>query len=263
MSLDLRTYVTNAGFALEAAAKEAGASVFGESVYFVIGDVELDASVDPTEVVDLNHQIKVYPATIEQDKTDPTVWVARAEIPAEEGGFYIREAGVRVDDPTNGTLYCYARQAGDYKPALSEGQGKSYTIRLQFIPGNAEVVEAVIDPTVQFVTPDDLDNAIAAIPEGFNAGQAWHANMQTHSRTPNVTYTNEYDYPIQVAIHSEPLVDSAGAAIMFYINSELGSIAYGYPGDAFDVYAIIPPGHSYHLAADESLYVLRTWSELY
>ncbi|MDG2639242.1 phage tail protein [Vibrio parahaemolyticus] len=258
MSLDLRTYVTNAGFALEAAAKEAGASVFGESVYFVIGDMELDASVDPTEVVDLNHQIKVYPATIEQDKTDPTVWVARAEIPAEEGGFYIREAGVRVDDPTNGTLYCYARQAGDYKPALSEGQGKSYTIRLQFIPGNAEVVEAVIDPTVQFVTPDDLDNAIAAIPEGFNAGQIWRHT----SRLFNVTYTNENEYPIQLHINAEPVADT-GLAAQLYIDDDYFSVGTYFPGADLNIDAIVPSGSSYHLKADESVFVLRSWSELY
>lgn len=157
-----RTYVTQTGFGLEAAANAAGAGVFDGSVWFVIGDAELDESINPQTLTDLNNQVRSYPATIEQDNDDPTIWIARVEIPADDGGFFIREAGIRVDDRDTGDLYCYARQAGDYKPELTEGQGKSYTIRLQFIPGNAEVINAKIDPSVQFATPTDLDNAIKA-----------------------------------------------------------------------------------------------------
>lgn len=157
-----RTYVTQTGFGLEAAAKAAGAGVFDGSVWFVIGDEALDEATNPQTMTDLLNQVRSYPATIEQDNDDPTIWIARVEIPADDGGFFIREAGIRVDDRDAGDLYCYARQAGDYKPELTEGQGKSYTIRLQFIPGNADVINAKIDPSVQFATPTDLNNAINA-----------------------------------------------------------------------------------------------------
>lgn len=157
-----RTYVTQVGFGLEAAANQAAEGVFDGSTWLVIGDEALDESANPAALTDLNNQVRSYPATIEQDEDDPTIWIARAEISADDGGFYIREAGIRVDDRDTGDLYAYARQAGDYKPELVEGQGKSYTIRLKFIPGNAEVINAKIDPSVQFATPTDLDNAIKA-----------------------------------------------------------------------------------------------------
>ena len=152
-----RTYVTQTGFGLEALANQQGTKV--DFAKLVVGDGELPDSSNPANQTDLINQVRHYPVTIEVDDKDPTIWVARAEIPAEDGGFYIREAGVKITNE-NGSLYSYARQPGDYKPVLEEGSSKSYTIRLKFIPGNASVIEAKIDPSVQFATPTDLSNAI-------------------------------------------------------------------------------------------------------
>ncbi|MFN3014447.1 phage tail protein [Vibrio coralliilyticus] len=152
-----RTYVTQTGFGLEALANQQGTKV--DFAKLVVGDGELPDSSNPANQTNLINQVRHYPVTIEVDDNDPTIWVGRAEIPAEDGGFTIREAGVKVTDE-NGDLYCYARQPGDYKPVLEEGSAKSYTIRLKFIPGNASVIEAKIDPSVQFVTPTDLSNVI-------------------------------------------------------------------------------------------------------
>ncbi|MFA0055131.1 phage tail protein [Vibrio echinoideorum] len=152
-----RTYVTQTGFGLESLANQQGTKV--DFAKLVVGDGELPDSSNPASQTDLINQVRHYPVTIEVDDKDPTVWIARAEIPAEDGGFHIREAGVKVTDE-NGSLYSYSRQPGDYKPVLEEGSSKSYTIRLKFIPGNASVIEAKIDPSVQFATPTDLSNAI-------------------------------------------------------------------------------------------------------
>ena len=152
-----RTYVTNTGFAIESLANQQGKKV--DFAKFVIGDGVLPDESNPAEQTDLIHQIKSYPITIEKDPKDPKIWIARAEILAGDGGFSIHEAGVKITNE-NGELYCYARQSGDYIPYLEEGQGKSYTIRLKFIPSNASVIEAKVDPSVQFVTPTDLSNAI-------------------------------------------------------------------------------------------------------
>lgn len=152
---DYRTYVTQTGFGLERDAKFNNTHV--DLAVLVIGDGVLADSSSPAERTDLLHQVREYGLTIEKDEKDPNVWIARAEIPAGDGGFFIKEAGVKTKD---GYLYAYARQAGDYKPLLSEGQGKSYTIRLKFIPGNADTIQIKIDPSVQFATPTDLNNAI-------------------------------------------------------------------------------------------------------
>ncbi|MCC2521079.1 phage tail protein [Vibrio coralliilyticus] len=160
-----RTYVTQTGFGLEALANQQGTKV--DFAKLVVGDGELPDSSNPANQTNLINQVRHYPVTIEVDDKDPTIWVARAEIPAEDGGFTIREAGVKVTDE-NGDLYCYARQPGDYKPVLEEGSAKSYTIRLKFIPGNASVIEAKIDPSIQFATPTDLSNAIKEHKEELN-----------------------------------------------------------------------------------------------
>jgi phage-related tail fiber protein len=154
---DYRTYVTQTGFGLERDAKFNNTHV--DLAVLVIGDGVLADSSSPAERTDLLHQVREYGLTIEKDEKDPNVWIARAEIPAGDGGFFIKEAGVKTKD---GYLYAYARQAGDYKPLLSEGQGKSYTIRLKFIPGNADTIQIKIDPSVQFATPTDLSNAVKA-----------------------------------------------------------------------------------------------------
>lgn len=152
-----RTYVTQTGFGLEVLANQQGTKV--DFAKLVVGDGELPDSSSPANQTDLINQVRHYPVTIEVDNKDPAIWIARAEIPAEDGGFTIREAGVKITDE-NGDLYCYSRQPGDYKPVLEEGSSKSYTIRLKFIPGNASVIEAKIDPSVQFATPTDLSTAI-------------------------------------------------------------------------------------------------------
>ncbi|MCL9783667.1 phage tail protein [Vibrio sp. S4M6] len=154
-----RTYVTQTGFGLESLAKQQGTEV--DFAVLVIGDGTLADEHNPASQTDLVNQIRSYPVTIEKDENDASVWIARAEIPADHGGFTINEAGVKVVDE-NGSLYCYARQPGDYKPNLAEGSSKSYTIRLKFIPGNASTIEAKIDPSVQFTTPTDLENALSA-----------------------------------------------------------------------------------------------------
>ena len=151
---DFRTYITQTGFGLEREAKLNNTHV--PFANLVVGSGKLNDADSPANQTGLINKVKSYPVTIEKDDIDPSVWVARAEIPASEGGFSIFEAGVETSD---GYLYCYARQPGDYKPLLSEGQGKSYTIRLKFIPSNADTIEIKIDPSVQFATPSDLNNS--------------------------------------------------------------------------------------------------------
>jgi phage-related tail fiber protein len=152
---DFRTYITQTGFGLERDAKFNNTQV--DLAVLVVGDGVLPDSASPAERTDLIHQVREYAITIEKDEKDPNVWIARAEIPASDGGFFIKEAGIKT---TGGELYSYARQAGDYKPLLEEGQGKSYTIRLKFVPGNADTIQIKIDPSVQFATPTDLENAV-------------------------------------------------------------------------------------------------------
>ncbi|MBJ7536638.1 phage tail protein [Marinomonas transparens] len=154
---DYRTYITQTGFALESDAKLNNS--FVDHSVLVVGDGILPESASAAEQTDLLNQIREYPITIEKDSANPEVWIARGEIPIDDGGFMINEAGIKTPA---GDLYAYSRQPGDYKPLLEEGQGTSYTLRLKFVPGNADAIQIKIDPAVQFATPTDLENAIKA-----------------------------------------------------------------------------------------------------
>jgi len=190
-----RTYVTQIGFALEALAKQQSKHV--DFAVLVVGDGELPDSENPANQTDLINQVRHYPVTIEQDPTNSGIWIARAEIPADDGDFFIREAGVKVVNE-NGELYSYARQPGDYKPVLEEGSAKSYTIRLKFIPGNASVIEAKIDPSVQFATPTDLSNAIKEHEDKTDPHPqyATDVDLQAHldADDPHQQYLKESEY---------------------------------------------------------------------
>jgi hypothetical protein len=181
---DFRTYVTQTGFGLERDAKFNNTQV--DLAVLVVGDGVLPDSASPAERTDLIHQVREYAITIEKDDKDPNVWIARGEIPASDGGFFIKEAGIKT---TDGELYSYARQAGDYKPLLSEGQGKSYTIRLKFIPGNAETIQIKIDPSVQFATPTDLSNAVQAHIEVIDP----HPQYKDYADQKDTDHTEEED----------------------------------------------------------------------
>jgi phage-related tail fiber protein len=148
---DFRTYITETGFGLERTAKLTNGYV--PITKLIVGSGVLPDGSSPTEQDSLIVHEREYAVTIEADLADSNVWIARAEIPAEDGGFFIREAGLSTDA---NDLYCYSRLPGDYKPLLTEGAGKSYTIRLKFIPGNSSTLEIKIDPSVQFSTPADL-----------------------------------------------------------------------------------------------------------
>ncbi|MBJ7536635.1 phage tail protein [Marinomonas transparens] len=159
---DYRTYITQTGFVLERDATLN--NTFIDYAVLVVGDGILPDSSSPASQTDLINPIREYGIVIENDPNDASVWIARAQIPASDGGFTINEVGIKT---ASGDLYAYARQAGDYKPLLEEGQGKSYTIRLKFIPGNAEVMQVKIDPSVLFATPMDLENLTTLINANF------------------------------------------------------------------------------------------------
>ena len=209
---DYRTYVTQTGFGLERDAKFNNTQV--ELAVLVVGDGVLPDSVSPAEQTDLIHQVREYAITIEKDENDPNVWIARAEIPAGDGGFFIKEAGIKTKD---GYLYAYARQAGDYKPLLSEGQGKSYTIRLKFIPGNADSIQIKIDPSVQFATPTDLDNVVKAHLEDEDP----HAQYQTKALAASQAVTEKkYADSLQ---NKKKLFDVSGTADAIVLTSKAGA----------------------------------------
>lgn len=177
---DLRNYITQAGFNEELLNKSLGRTT--NLIEIGIGSGLLPDVDTPAEQTTLISEIKRFPVnSLTVDSQNPGVLIAEAVVPADEGGWTINEVGIYTDQ---GTLYAYARQPGDYKPLLNQGQGQDYLLRLMFIPSNAESIELKIDPAVVLATHAHVDNQIKTrvedkrgIPDGF-------ASLNDNGRLP-------------------------------------------------------------------------------
>ena len=156
---DLRTYVTQDGFNEENQNKQLARAT--NLTHIVIGRGVLADSELPAQQTQMLDEIKRFPVNrLVVDPDDAGVLIVEALIPADEGGWTIGEAGVLTEA---GTLYAYARQLGDYKPLLSQGQGQDYLMRLKFIPTNASDVELKIDPAVVMASRAYVDSVIESL----------------------------------------------------------------------------------------------------
>ncbi len=95
------------------------------------------------------------------DTANANILIAEQIIPADEGGWWIREIGLYDAD---GDLVAVANCAPSYKPLMSQGSGRTQVVRMNFIVSSAANVVLMIDPAVvlatrKFVT-DSITDAI-------------------------------------------------------------------------------------------------------
>jgi len=154
MAEEFYTILTNVG-----KAKIANATALESKVnlkYFALGDGNGNY-YEPTENQDsLRHEVwrgNINNISIDSDNDN---WVVvEVVIPADVGGFTIREAGI-FDSDNN--LLAIGKYPETYKPELSSGSGKDLYIRMILEVSNSSVVTLKIDPSVVLVTKKDLDN---------------------------------------------------------------------------------------------------------
>jgi len=92
------------------------------------------------------------------DANDPSILIAEQIIPADEGGWWIREIGLYDAD---GDLVAVANCAPSYKPLMSQGSGRTQVVRMNFIVTSATNVSLKIDPAVVLATRQYVDESIA------------------------------------------------------------------------------------------------------
>ncbi len=81
--------------------------------------------------------------------------IAEQVIPADEGGWWIREIGL-FDD--SGSLIAVGNCAESYKPLLSEGSGRTQTVRMILITRSTANLTLKIDPTTVLATRKYVDD---------------------------------------------------------------------------------------------------------
>ena len=142
---DFYTLLTNAGIAYENACKAAGQPIKLSQVS--VGDGNGAVYNPAATQTALKREVWRGPLNaLFQDEQNPSWLLAEVTIPPEEGGFYVREAGIWTD---TGILYAIVKYPESFKPVLaSSGSGKEFYIRSIFETSNASIVNLLIDDTV-------------------------------------------------------------------------------------------------------------------
>jgi hypothetical protein len=139
------TLLTNAGIAYETACKAAGVPI--KLARISVGDGNGAVYNPDATAKSLKREVWRGPLNaLFQDEKNPSWLLAEVTIPAEVGGWYVREAGLWTD---TGILYAIVKYPESFKPVLAtSGTGKEFYIRSIFETNNASLVTLLIDDTV-------------------------------------------------------------------------------------------------------------------
>lgn len=147
-------------------AKQANADALGipwKLTEMGVGDANgIDPIPDRTQKKLINERRRRPLNKLSVDPSNPNIIVAEQIIPADEGGWWIREMGLYDSD---GALVAVANCPGTYKPLMSQGSGRTQVIRMNFIVSSAASVVLKIDPDVVLATRQYVDDSVV---DGIN-----------------------------------------------------------------------------------------------
>ncbi|KAA5953410.1 hypothetical protein F3I53_22235, partial [Pantoea sp. VH_16] len=126
--------------------------------YFAVGDgngSEVTPSSSQTALV--NEVARIEINSIKETDAAGQVVAAEAIIPADKGGFWIREAGIFTSD---GVLIAVSQMPVTYKPAASEGASSSQIVRMMMAISNASAVNITVDDSLVIATEDFVNSRL-------------------------------------------------------------------------------------------------------
>jgi phage-related tail fiber protein len=110
-------------------------------------------------------------SSITADEDNPNWLRVQAIIPANVGGWYIREVGLigglnddisQTPETPGSKLLFYGNHPESYKPNVSEGTSKDVVITMIIQVANTELVNFSIDPSMAVATTESVDKKLAA-----------------------------------------------------------------------------------------------------
>ncbi|WP_406242339.1 phage tail protein [Tissierella carlieri] len=139
-------------------AKIANASTLGNKIkftYFALGDGN-GSYYNPIESQQAlkNEVWRGQIGNVMIDENNPSWIVLETIIPADQGGFMIREAGVFDDE---GNMLAIGKYPETYKPIVSAGSAKDLYVRMILEVSNTSVVNLKLDPSIILATKKDID----------------------------------------------------------------------------------------------------------
>ncbi len=151
--------LTNIGLAKQANADALGIS--WKITHMAVGDANgTDPQPSATQTRLIN---EVRRAPLNQLKVDPAneaVVIAEQVIPADVGGWWIRELAL-FDEA--GDMVAVANCPPSFKPLLAQGSGRTQVVRMNLVVSNVGNVELKIDPSVVLATRSWVSDIIEAL----------------------------------------------------------------------------------------------------
>lgn len=172
--------LTNVG-----AAKLANANALGipwNLTELGVGDANgTDPMPSATQTKLINEQRRAPLNQLRVDPVNAAVIIAEQVIPADVGGWWIREIGVYDSD---GDLVAVSNCAPSYKSLLDQGSGRTQIVRMNFIVSSINNIVLKIDPAIVLATREYVDLAIT---EAINKQDFKHSVLV--ATTANITLT--------------------------------------------------------------------------
>lgn len=148
--------LTNVG-----AAKLANANALGipwNLTELGVGDANgTDPMPSATQTKLINEQRRAPLNQLRVDPVNAAVIIAEQVIPADVGGWWIREIGVYDSD---GDLVAVSNCAPSYKSLLDQGSGRTQIVRMNFIVSSVNNIVLKIDPAIVLATREYVDLAV-------------------------------------------------------------------------------------------------------
>ncbi len=139
-------------------AKQANADALGipwKLTHLGVGDANgSDPTPDRLQTRLINEQRRAPLNQLKIDPVNPAVIIAEQVIPADVGGWWVREIGLYDGD---GDLIAVANCAPSFKPVLAQGSGRTQVVRINFVVSSTANVELKIDPSVVLATRKYVD----------------------------------------------------------------------------------------------------------
>ncbi|MBC3212927.1 phage tail-collar fiber domain-containing protein [Serratia fonticola] len=151
-----KAILTTAGAAKIAAASAGGKPLKIDRMAVGDGNGKLPTpNPAQTKLVNERHRAALNSLTV--DKAAPDRLIAELVIPANVGGFWLREMGLYDAD---GTLIALSNMAESYKPKLEEGSGRTQTLRMVVIVSHTEAITLIVSGDMVMATRDFVAAAI-------------------------------------------------------------------------------------------------------
>ncbi|CAI1740528.1 phage tail protein [Serratia nevei] len=153
-----KAIVTTAGAAKIAAASAGGKQL--KITHMAVGDGNgVLPTPNPAQTKLINEKYRALLNTLTIDKSIDNHIIAEFIIPANVGGFWLREMGL-YDDA--GVLIAASNMAESYKPKLEEGSGRTQTLRMVLIVSSTDAIQIIAGGDTVLATRDFVDDAIKA-----------------------------------------------------------------------------------------------------